>query len=315
MQKFKYMNFYRSIFCCLLSGSLLFACSSPPPTEDDDIMSQEEQEEAEHKEEMSNDAIRDIIRKVPSPLEMANIVKKSGVAFSKDMLSDADKVGDYSTNFQKALSLGVYGADLGCINVYEKTHLSMGYVEAVKMLADDLKIGQFFDFVTLERLVNNTKDADSLLYISTMGFASMHGYLNERDRSHLSILILVGGWIESLYIAGNITTMDTTADFYDQYPALVDRIGEQKMILGDILSLLKAYEDLAGFEDLLVQFTELRELYERVKIVYTYHQPDITEETGVLVIQDNSEITVEIEPEHLNNILKKVQLMRTNIMI
>lgn len=308
------MNFYKAIPVVLISGCLLFACSSPPPVDDEDVMEKEAREEKEHKEEMSNDAIKDIIRKIPSPLEMSNIVKKSGVEFSKDMLSDADKVSTYSTNFQKALSLGVYGADLGCINVYEKTHLSMGYVEAVKILSDDLKIGQFFDFVTLQRLVNNTKDADSLLYISTLGFASMHGYLNDRDRSHVSILILVGGWLESLYIAGNITTVDSSAGFYDQYPELVERIGEQKLILGDILTLLSAYEDLPGFAQLVSEFTELREIYEWVRITYKYAEPDLSEEAGVLIVQDNSEITVEISLEHMKKILSKVQLMRTNIM-
>ena len=291
------------------------ACSSPPTADEDDIMNAEATKEKAKKEEMSNDAIKDIIRKIPSPLEMSNIVKKSGVAFSKDMLSDANKVSNYSTNFQKALNLGIYGADLGCINVYEKTHLSMGYVEAVKLLSDELKIGQFFDFATLQRLVNNTKDSDSLLYISTLGFASMHNYLNDRDRSHLSVLILVGGWIESVYIAGNITSIDSTADFFNQYPDLADRIGEQKLILGDILNLLTQYEDLPGFGDLVTRFTELREIYERVNIIYKYHAPEIWEEVGMLVVQDKSEITVEIEPEHLKKILSKVQAMRNNIMI
>jgi len=309
------MNFYKPISYLLISGCLLFACTSPPPTDDDDILREEEKKEEERQEEMSNDAIKDIIRKVPSPLEMANIVKKSGVEFSKDMLSDASNVSEYSTNFQKALNLGVYGADLGCINVYEKTHLSMGYVEAVKKLSDDLKIGQFFDFVTLQRLVNNTKDSDSLLYISTLGFASMHGYLNDRDRSHLSILILVGGWIESLYIAGNITSVDSSANFYEKYPELIERIGEQKLILGDILKLLTQYKDMEGFQDLVDRFTELREIYEWVNIQYTYHDPDISEENGVLIIQDNSEIIVEISPEHLNQILSKVHSMRNRIMI
>jgi len=309
------MNFYKSISYIIFFGCLLCACSSPPPADDDDIMREEAKEKEAKREEMSNDAIKDIIRKVPSPLEMSNIVKRSGVEFSKDMLSDADKVSEYSTNFQKALNLGVYGADLGCINVYEKTHLSMGYVEAVKKLSDDLKIGQFFDFVTLQRLVNNTKDSDSLLYISTLGFASMHGYLNDRDRSHLSILILVGGWIESLYIAGNITTVDSTANFYDEYPELIERIGEQKLILGDILTLLTQYKDLPGFQDLVDRFTELRELYEWVNISYTYNNPDISEENGVLIVQDNSEITVDIAPEHLKQILSKVHSMRNRIMI
>ena len=308
------MNFYKPLSLLLISGCLLFSCGSPQQEDDEDIMNAEIKEEKERKEEMSNDAIKDIIRKIPSPLEMSNIVKKSGVAFSKDMLSDPDKVSEYSTQFQKALNLGVYGADLGCINVYEKTHLSMGYVESVKLLSDDLKIGQFFDFVTLQRLVNNNKDADSLLYISTMGFASMHGYLNDRDRSHVSILILVGGWIESLYIAGSITTVDSSANFYDDYPELIARIGEQKLILGDILNLLTAYEDKPGFKDLVVQFTELREIYEWVQIKYEYAAPDKSNENGVLIVQDNSVITVDIKPEHLKKILLKVQHMRNNIM-
>lgn len=314
MTNMKNMNSYRYIPFVLVLVFLIAACSSPPPT-DDDIMNTEIAEEETKKEEMSNKSIKDIIRKVPSPLEMSNIVKISGVEFSKKMLNDPKKVSNYSTNFQKALNLGIYGADLGCINVYEKTHLSLGYVESVKLLSDDLKIGQFFDFITLERLISNTKDADSLLYISTMGFASMHNYLNDRGRSNLSILILVGGWLESLYIAGHITTMANSEGFYEDYPALIERIGEQKLILGDIISLLTAYENETGFKKLVTEFTVLRELYERVNIIYVYNEPEISEEGGVLVVQDKSEITVEIKPEHLKKILSKIQAMRNDIVI
>ena len=50
---------------------------------------------------------------IPSPIQTAMLIEKSGADYSKGFLNDAKKVSTYATNYQKALNLGVYGADVG----------------------------------------------------------------------------------------------------------------------------------------------------------------------------------------------------------
>ena len=78
------------------------------------------------------------------------------------MLNQPDHVGDYNSIYTKAINLGVYGTDMGYINLHEKTADVFGYLKAIKGLADDLKVGHFFDLTTLKRLTDNSSNMDSL---------------------------------------------------------------------------------------------------------------------------------------------------------
>jgi len=71
-----------------------------------------------------------------------------------------------STNFAKALKLGILGADLGYLNMYEKTGTEIDVLSSIKKLAEGLNVGQFFDFVAIKRLSLNRSNLDSLLFLS-----------------------------------------------------------------------------------------------------------------------------------------------------
>ena len=71
--------------------------------------------------EVSGEVMQDIIQSVSSPVEMAALVKSLGVKFSNKYLAPTDKVDEMTTSFQMAFNLGVYGADLGYLNMYSKT--------------------------------------------------------------------------------------------------------------------------------------------------------------------------------------------------
>lgn len=263
--------------------------------------------------EMSGEAIENIIQSIPSPLEMTTIIKESGASFFKKMLNETDNVDNYATGFKKAINLGIYGVDLGYINIYEKTHLAFDYLGVVKTLSNELKVGQFFDFSTLKRLAGNSKNIDSILYISTSGFERMNNYLNERQRGNISILILVGGWIESLYIATRATNVDIIDKHLNANRKLKERIGEQKIVLDDIMLLLTVYKNIPGFNTLINDLEELREIYKDVKITYTYEEPEMQEVDGMLIVVDKSTSTVEMNPEQRKQIMIKVNSIRNNI--
>ena len=127
--------------------------------------------------EVDKSVINDLVQNVSSPIEMAALIKNEGVPFSKDYLSDADNVDNFNTAFEKAINLGVYGADLGYMNIYDKTSLIINHITSIKKIAEDLKIGQFFDFSTLKRLASNNENLDSLMYISTSSFNRMDKWL------------------------------------------------------------------------------------------------------------------------------------------
>lgn len=256
--------------------------------------------------EISQQAMDEIVQNVSSPVEMAALIKSLGVPFSKDYLATTDYVDSYNTNYQKALGLGVFGADLGYLNMYNKTSTVIDYITSIKTLADGLRVGQFFDFTTLKRLATNNENLDSLMYISVQNFNRMDQYLRESNRSNLSSLIIAGIWIESMYLVGEVTRQNPS-------PELVEKIGEQKIILANLMLILKNYEQDPKFKDLVDDFRDIQALYKDVTITYEKGEPEAIEKDGMLVIQQNDKSIVDISDEQVFLIIDKTAEVRNNI--
>lgn len=256
--------------------------------------------------EISQQAMDEIVQNISSPVEIAALIKAVGVPYTKEFLATTDYVDNYNTNFTKALGLGIFGADLGYQNMYNKTGSVLDYIQAIKTLADGIRVGQFFDFTTLKRLVSNNQNLDSLMYISVQNFNQMDRYLNENNRSNLSSLIVTGVWIESMYLLGNTIKESPNAE-------LSEKIGEQKIILGNLMLLLKNFEQDPKFKVLINDLSEIQELYREVTITYEKGEPEAVEVNGQLVFQQNDKQFIDISNETLIKIIDKTNEVRNKI--
>ena len=227
--------------------------------------------------------------------------------YSKDYLATTDFVDDYNTSYKQALGLGIFGADLGYQNMYNKTGGVIDYISAIKTLADGIRVGQFFDFTTLKRLVTNNENLDSLMYISVQNFNRMDRYLRENNRSNLSSLIVAGVWIESMYLLGEVVKESPNAD-------LSEKIGEQRIILSNLMILLRNYERDPRFKDLIADLSEIQEIYIReVTITYERGEPETIIEDGMLTIKQNDKQYIDISNETLFKIIDKTAEVRNKI--
>lgn len=255
-----------------------------------------------------DDVFNDIIQQIPSPLEISVLLKEVGSKYDNELLNPSENTSKYNSNFKKALNLGIYGTDLGYTNIYEHNQDALFYLEAIKTLAEDLSIGQFFDFGTIKRLAANSRNVDSLLLISTKNFNHINHYLQEQRRSNLSVLLLTGGWLEALHIscqvyAGNPGNVE-----------LQERIGEQKIILENILLLLSFYgKDDPNVKSLIGELDGLKKVFDQIEITYTYKESTYDVVDGVLMIHDNSTSSINITDEHLNDITGITSSIRNGI--
>jgi hypothetical protein len=256
--------------------------------------------------EISEQAIEEIVQNISSPVEIAALIKAVGVPYSKDYLATTDYVDNYNTSFKQALGLGVFGADLGYQNMYNKTGGVIDYIQAIKTLADGIRVGQFFDFTTLKRLATNNQNLDSLMYISVQNFNQMDRYLRENNRSNLSSLIVAGVWIESMYLLSEVIKESPNAE-------LSEKIGEQKIILSNLMLLLKNYERDPKFKELIGELTDIQDIYKEVTITYEKGEPEAVEEDGMLVIKQNDKQYIEISNETLLKIINKTVEVRNKI--
>ena len=105
---------------------------------------------------LSPEAIADISKNITSPVEIANLLQKLEVPFSQSYLASSIDANKQSTNFDKALKLGILGADLGYLNIYERTGSSLEILSSIRKLAEDIKVGQYFDFETIKKSISSS---------------------------------------------------------------------------------------------------------------------------------------------------------------
>lgn len=257
---------------------------------------------------IDEELISGILQQIPSPLEISLMLKESGNKYNHEFLNSADNLAKYNTNYKKALNLGVYGTDLGYTNIYEKNTEGIKYLSTIKSLADDLNIGQYFDIQTIGRLAANSKNLDSLLMLTTKNFNTINSYLQSQGRSNLSILLLTGGWIEAMNITCEVATKGV------DHPELRETIGEQKIILEQILLLFSFFKDSdENMASLLNDLKELEEAFKNVEITYTYKESKVEIINGVAVVKDNSTTTIAITSEDIQAIKNITNSIRNKI--
>ena len=248
-------------------------------------------------EKLSEEAVADIVQNIASPVEIAAILQSMQIPFSAGYLASTQEADRLTTNFRKAVMLGIYGADLGYLNIYGKTGNSVDVLSAIKRLADGLRVGQFFDFETLKRLSTSKSNLDSLLFLSVNSYNQIDNYLRDNDRGSISALMITGVWIEGQYLATQVALSHDDE-------ILRDRIGEQKIILGDLLMLLRPYrgssEEYGSLYDMMEQ---IRAKYAGVKVSYKLAEPETREDKdGRLVMVQNEESIVEMTDDQLAEI-------------
>jgi hypothetical protein len=229
------------------------------------------------------------------------------VPFSAGYLAPTHEADRLTTNFQKAIMLGIYGADLGYLNIYEKTGNSIEVLSTIKRLADGLRVGQYFDFETLKRLSLSKSNLDSLLFLSVNSYNQIDKFLRDNNRGSISALMIAGVWIEGQYLATQVALNN-----HDE--VLRDRIGEQKIILGDLLMLLRPYrESSEEYNALYSMMEEISSRYSDVKVSYRLGEPETIEENGRLVMVQHEESIVEMSDAQLAEIAEKSKEIRNKL--
>ena len=256
---------------------------------------------------IDEEVINSILQQIPSPLEISVLLKESGTKYSSSLLNTPDNLSKYNSNYKKALNLGVFGTDLGYTNIYQQNQDGIKYLSSIKSLADGLNIGQFFDIETIGRLATNSKNLDSLLLITTQNFNSINHYLQTQSRANLSVLLLIGGWIEAMQITCQVAAKDMNNK------NLQEKIGEQKIILEQIVLLLSFYKEDPNMASLLTDMGDLKQAFDKINIIYTYKESTMEIIDGVAVIKDNSTTTINITNQDVENIKSLTNSIRNKI--
>lgn len=248
-----------------------------------------------------------IIYTLPAPVEVASLIKESGVKYDEDILNDINKASSYDTNLKLALNLGIYTTDMSFANIFNQSQKTIDYLSSLKRLTERLGIVQLVDEETIRKFESQGTSKDEMLGLVSEVYMNANQYLNENNRKNVAVQVMVGGWTEGLYIALNILN---GADKGNKQ--LTERIIAQKLALSTVLTILDSNNPNGADEDLTYLYgkmNEIKVIFDEVKVD---QQNQVLAETdaNVHLTRIKANIKSDISQEILSALCTKVTEVR-----
>lgn len=238
------IKFFKSLFLTTITVLAFYSCgqqaTSDKPVETTTSIDKEDVQSS----------VDEIIKNLPSPFELTNKLDVIGAGYIESAINPIEKIDKYFTEKNKALNLGVYGADLAYVSTYEKKQEVNMYANAVKTLVEQLNINVDFTALTSEEAKQKFENKDTMVNMVANTFYDVYNFLNENSDPSLAALVATGLWVEGMYIAMNISEETfNTNDF-------VKIIFDQKSSLSELIKLLELFKDdqlISTHKDALVK--------------------------------------------------------------
>ena len=307
------LNELMSVKSLLLTGAItslvLVGCGDPKteqPAQNEDPIETKKEELDPNGKQSRLAKIGKKVFSIPSPLQLSLLIKETGAEYDQSLLHDVQKVESYLDEVKMALNMGVYGADLGYVSVYENNSDAIGYMKTVNMLSEKLEIAEAFDQKLITKISDHIEAGakDSLLITISDAYRDADEYLKDNKREYVGALILAGGWVESIHFA-------TLVNEVENNKTVRSRIGEQKKALDNILNILVRYYSKPGVGQVYDSLEQLWDIFDQVQITYTYEKPEVDVENRHTTIK--SKTNVEFTPETFKAISNKVNEIRNLI--
>lgn len=242
---------------------------------------------------------------VPSPGEMLTFIKIVGGKNNKNtsFLNSPDNQKNYTDNKSKALNFGVYSCDLSYCSIFEIGADALKYFKAVKQLGDQIGVSNAIQPEVLKRLEGNIGNPDSLAVITDDVYFSSFETLESGQQGPTLALVVAGGWIESIYIASNLTK-------YEANSPVVERLADQKYTLDNLVEFLKKYQSDASVASVLPQYTALQAEFNKIGEKDAASAADAKDSKGKKILGGGK--TLVMTADQYNAIVEKIKSTRNS---
>jgi hypothetical protein len=241
---------------------------------------------------------------LPSPLESAMLIKSAGALFDDNLLNPVGNTMNYHTNKSMAINLGVYTCDLSFASLYDQTQLIIDYMNAAKKMADGLGILEAIEQEDIDKLEENIHNTDVIMDVVSQTYLNSNSYLEDNGQPAIASIVLVGGWMEGLYISTQLVDMK---DFNGN--KLVGRIIDQKLSVDILINLLETSKGNPAVDELIAQVKKVKTIFDKIKLTTSPVRPEFDQTTNVTVLK--SEVKADLTPEVFRELSQAVSEIRS----
>ncbi|MFA5818352.1 MAG: hypothetical protein WC854_03635 [Bacteroidales bacterium] len=111
----------------------------------------------------------------------------------------------YFSSTTRAINLGVYGADLSYVTLYNMNQEVINYLDAIRSLSNELNMSKIYSTELYDKIKQNFDNKDELVKILTSAFNDTYSYLSENDQQPLALLVVGGAWVEGMYLTTHVS--------------------------------------------------------------------------------------------------------------
>jgi len=258
----------------------------------------------EETQEQLNTAKR-IFYSLPSPLETAMLIKNAGAVYDEELMNPVSNTSRYITSKSKALNLGIYSTDLSYASLFDQSQATLDYIAAAKEMADGLNILDAIDEETVTQLEEQINNRDAIIDIISETLMNSSSFLKENDLEGTASVVLVGGWVEGLYIA---TSLVNENDLDDN--KLVERIVDQKLSLDIMISLLESTPEDQDSQAVLEDIRALKAIFDKISI--NQGESTVVEDPTTQISTIKSESSIKISNRVFTELKAKVVEIRSS---
>lgn len=243
---------------------------------------------------------------IPSAIQMTNLIQKSGVAFDKANLTNTADASKYTTVFQQAINLGIYGADAGYASAFNQSQPAMEYMGAAGKLAEQLDLSAAFGSDLMSALKGGG-NKEALMNLVATAYKSCDELLDKGERTDAAAMIACGAWIESMHCALNAYQKTKDA-------MLLDCIASQGATLKNLLNVAGgnfSREDQPEFANAIDTLQYVLQEFNQAYSNYTFVES--THDAGGKKSVINSTNQQGIQQENLDRIITYLEDLRRKL--
>jgi hypothetical protein len=240
-----------------------------------------------------------------TPVEICTIFNRLGVPYNNAALNPTSKRDQYLSSSKASINTGIYGVDFGYLKMFGIGQEMINYMVTIRDMSNKLGIPDNFLMEPIRRIQSDISDPDTLMSLMNTAFTKMENHLREGGRESSAGLIVMGGWVEAMYITTQVVYNPAKPD-----SEVIQKIAEQKYTLTTLLSFMKNFYD----DPVVVYYTKklkfLKNYFDTFDIYFKKGDLEIDKSNQVFR-SSGSEMTVTVET--LNKIRDYVNKLRTEM--
>ena len=240
-----------------------------------------------------------------TPVEVCAIFNRLGVPYNNATLNPISRRDEYLSSSKASINTGIYGVDFGYLKIFGIGQEMIDYMVTIREMSNKLGIPDSYLTEPIRRIQGDIADPDTIMILMNSAFYSMEGHLRADGKESTAGLMVMGGWVEALFIATQLLYDSDNPD-----PEVVQKIAEQKYTLTSLLSFLKNYYD----DPVVVYYSKklkfLKNYFDTFDIYFKKGDLEI-DTTKQVLRSSGSEMTVTVET--LNKIRDYVLKLRTEM--